>query len=155
MEDSGLDLSEFQKLVIGCCFLFFSLIAFLFALENWKGTVHLLKNSEVAEGSVMANNNRPNQVGDHGVAPMFWFRTLDGKEVVVQSKKFTNFPSWQVGDLVKIRYHRDNPMDAEIESFAHVWLYPVVATLMGIIFGMAAILFLWNVDRKVLESEFS
>ncbi len=149
------DLTEYQKLVIGCCFLFFSLVALLFAIETWKSTFGLLKNSAVVEGTVMANSNQPLQAGDHGVAPIFWFRTPDGKEHVVQSKSFTNFPTWQVGDFVNIRYHRDNPNEAEIYSFSHIWLYPITATIFGLLFGAAAATFLWKVDRKALEAEFS
>lgn len=149
------DLTEYQKLVIGCCFMFFSIVALLFAIETWKSTYLLLNDSSLVEGTVMANTNRPIQTGDHGVAPIFWFRTPDGKEHVVESKSFTNFPTWQVGDIVNIRYNRNNPNEADIYSFSHIWLYPITATIFGLLFGGASFMFLWKVDRKVLESEFS
>jgi hypothetical protein len=140
-----IELSDFQKLVIGCAFSLFSFFAFAFAFNNWRITYSALNNSEVIEGSVMGNSNRPQAVGDHGVAPILWFRTPDGKEWTVQSKNFTNFPTWQPGDLVSIRYHRDDPSQAEIYSFFQFWLYPLVSTLCGILFGVTAVLFLRDI----------
>lgn len=92
----------------------------------------------VASVSAVANEQ------DHTVnyAPTFTFKAEDGRAYSVTSGVASNPPSFAVGQEVQVRYIRNNPVSAEIDSFWQLWLVSVVCGGLGIFFaGIGYLLF--------------
>lgn len=68
---------------------------------------------------------------------MVVFTTAAGEEIRFTSDTGSGTALYAVGDQVPVRYLPDRPHDAEIDGF-QLWLGPVIAASLGIIFGLIA-----------------
>jgi hypothetical protein len=59
--------------------------------------------------------------------PTVSFRTQSGQQITFTSSWGSNY---QVGDLLSVRYHPDNPQGARVDDFGSTWLLPVVLSVM-------------------------
>ena len=75
--------------------------------------------------------------------PKIKFKTDTGREIVFQSDTGSQPPVGQISDTVAVRYNRDNPYQAEINSFISLWGDMLVLAVLGsaLLFVGLAIIF--------------
>jgi hypothetical protein len=74
------------------------------------------------------------QAGKKGTcAPIFSFRTIDGKELINRSSVATSPCPYKIGQTVEVLYDSANPERANINSFIQAWAWEIG---LGVIVGM-------------------
>jgi len=77
-------------------------------------------------------------VTHHESQPVYWpivrFYDRSGNLRDVMESVGTSWKQWQVNQAVPILYAPDNPNAACIDSFATVWMFPLVTVGMGALF---------------------
>ena len=67
-------------------------------------------------------------------APVVAFSSSDGEKHRFTAGWYATDPAYAVGDTVPVRYRRDDPQRAFIDSFAETWLLPLIFAAIGITF---------------------
>jgi len=90
-----------------------------------------------ADGAIIALNC-PNQTKRHGYQclPIFRFTAADRQTYMVESPTGGNASDFKIGDPVKVLYLKDNPQNARIDSFAHLWATPLIFAVLGALIGI-------------------
>jgi hypothetical protein len=73
--------------------------------------------------------------------PVYTFKDSRGAKHSIQSLSGSSPAAYQIGDVVPVIYPRDNPDDAEIDTFLDVWIWPIAMAGFGalvLLFGFAA-----------------
>jgi hypothetical protein len=89
----------------------------------------LMKNSETYRGCVVDNKLRRSSYH-----PVVEYVDKDGNKKIFTSGGASKPPSYSIGDSVTIMVHKKNDMKAEINTFANIWLGPILAGVLGLIF---------------------
>jgi Protein of unknown function (DUF3592) len=89
---------------------------FVASSERTVGTVIDLSRSEDSEGSVT-------------YSPVVRF-TVDGRTIQFTSSSGSSSPP-SVGDRIEVLYDPDDPTDARLAGFLDLWLFPLIAGLIG------------------------
>ena len=72
-------------------------------------------------------------------APTVRFQTANGQQVDFVAGVATSAPP-QVGRSVQVLYQKDNPQKAQIKSFVHLWLGPLVLFFVsGVLFAVSGV----------------
>jgi len=114
------------------------IIAFIFLLISFlifKGKQEFLSNSILVEGKVeeIIDNHRPTTV--YAYTTIIAFYTENNKKIYFSpSVKSNSYPLYSVGEVVKLRYNKNNPSDVEIDGFFSIWLSVIIMGGLGIIF---------------------
>lgn len=123
------DLSRLMR-ILGWAALFWVLLFGGIGGMMALSTQDFLSRAEAAEGTVVRLVER-----DGSYAPVFRFRTRDGREVDATHSVSSNPPMWRVGQTTRLLYDRDAPQTASPDSWTSLWLFPLI-------FGGVAALFL-------------
>jgi hypothetical protein len=114
-------------LVIGLSFLVFGLILVF-------RRVRLLSRSSFAEGKLVAYMK--NTMGDEGwresFLPIIEFRAQDGADYRFTSVAGYSHKKYSEGHTFLVRYDKNNPSEAFIDGFLHMWSGPLAMIVMGI-----------------------
>ena len=108
----------------------FALGAFLLFRRSWRR----VKRWQTTTGTVVdnliytTNNTRFSK-------PTVQFQTTDGRSIVFTSSVGSNGPPRKVGAQVKVIYLPADPEQADIRSFANLWLAPLIALFVGACFA--------------------
>lgn len=88
---------------------------------------------ERADGRIVGYTERMKQhVGDRPqFMPRVSFHPRGGPAVEFQSRMGADPKRWPEGTPVPVAYRADRPQDAEIASWARLWLAPIVIALMA------------------------
>jgi hypothetical protein len=87
-----------------------------------------------------------------GCLPVLRFQTDDGQSHTIRlNDSATNPPKFQVGDTLTVLYERSNPNRATPDSFAQLWIVPVILLGIGLAHGLVGIAALY-VDRRYRKS---
>ena len=88
--------------------------------------------SQKAKGKVIQLVYFPGENGG-GYAPMYQFRTGDGKSIEVLDELSTNPPQFQVGQEIDVLYESRNPEKARINKWLYLYSVPLGVGGMGLI----------------------
>jgi len=88
--------------------------------------------SQKAKGKVIQLVYIPGENGG-GYAPMYQFRTVDGKSIEVLDELSTNPPQFQVGQEIDVLYDSRNPEKARINKWLYLYIVPLGVGGMGLI----------------------
>ena len=97
-----------------------------------------VRDSEVATGIIVALNENRDQ-DETSYFPSVRFSTAAGREVTFQSATADGRGIWKIGDQLPVRYRREQPTIAEIDSVAALWGLPLVLALLGGAFLFAGV----------------
>lgn len=102
-------------MIISCAFAVHTEYFLLHAIRA-KGTIiHMVPVERESDGSVTLE-----------YAPVFSFQTESGQNYSITSNTSTNPPEFRDGDAITVLYSRGNPNGAKLDSFAQLWLTPVI-----------------------------
>jgi hypothetical protein len=119
--------------ILGLLFLVVGGALSALAAKRFADRRAFLRRSEVATGEVIALvESRESE--DHTVRPRVRFQTAHGSRVTFESEAASNPASYDVGAAVRVRYRRDQPQEAEIESFGSLWGSVAVVAVLGAVF---------------------
>jgi hypothetical protein len=82
--------------------------------------------------------------------PIFQFKAANGKSITVTSNIAES--SWRLGGPVRVLYQPDRPENAHIDSFAQLWMLPVVVGVVGAAFSTIPVL---SLIRRFRSDRFS
>jgi len=88
--------------------------------------------AQKAKGKVIQLVYIPGENGG-GYAPMYQFRTVDGKSIEVLDELSTNPPQFQVGQEIDVLYDSRNPEKARINKWLYLYFVPLGVGGMGLI----------------------
>ena len=66
--------------------------------------------------------------------PRVRFRTDSGRDITFESGMGRGGAGWKTGEAVSVRYQRDQPEVAELDSFASLWGPTLLFTLLAVVF---------------------
>ena len=72
--------------------------------------------------------------------PIFQFKAANGTSYTVTSNIAERATSWRLGGPVRVLYQPDRPENAHIDSFAQLWMLPVVVGVVGAAFSTIPVL---------------
>lgn len=81
-----------------------------------KQSLHFIKSSEKASGTVIGLERVPGSDGDTYKA-IFKFRTYNNKEVIYREKSSSSPAAWSVGEDARFAYQRDDPSNAKLLTY--------------------------------------
>lgn len=113
-------------LLVVCPIFFVRTLQFVAGAERVTGTVIDLSRESDSEGTVT-------------FYPVVRFTTADGRTVEFVSSSGSSPPSESVGDRVEVLYDPDDPQDARLTGFFHLWLWPLILGVMGAMFSAVAL----------------
>ena len=85
-------------------------------------------------------------------APVFNFKAADGASYTVSSDAGSSPPGFAVGETVRVLYSQSNPSVAKIDTFAQLWLMPMIFGCLGA-GAIAAGLLLLRLERRRARRE--
>jgi hypothetical protein len=111
---------------------------FLVHAVRTKGTVvQMLPVKRISDGGVTP-----------GCLPEVRFQTEDGQSHTIRlNDSATNPPEFQVGDTLTLLYDRGSPKGATPDSFAQLWIVPVILLGIGVAHGLVGIVLLYFDQR--------
>ena len=101
-------------------------------------TIRFVQGADRAAGTVIELRSEVSD-GDEVFYPVVRFTTAEGRSVEFVSSSGSSPPSESVGDEVEVLYDPDDPNDAQLSGFFHLWLWPLVLGPLGLIFGCFAL----------------
>ena len=110
-------------------------------------TAAFMSRAAKAPGQVIAMERSEGSEKDSAVYhPVFTFVDSAGIVHTQRSSFGSSRYSFEVGELVTIRYDSTTPKHSKMESFQTVWLGPIIVTGFGLLFGGFACfwLFMWT-----------
>lgn len=66
--------------------------------------------------------------------PRVRFRTASGRDITFESGMARGGAGWKTGEVVSVRYQRDQPDVAELDSFASLWGPTFLFALLAVVF---------------------
>jgi hypothetical protein len=127
-------------LLIGLGFVLVSLLPLSGGFLLYRKTARFRKRSIATEGIVCDFQVRETSEGDEVYHPIFRYRARNGHEYTICSDTGTDPPGFKKGQSVGIFYNPDNPADARIDTFAQLWLAPLVLGALGVLFCLVGVL---------------
>jgi hypothetical protein len=86
--------------------------------------------------------------------PIVRFETAEGKTITFDANFRSNPPAYRVGDSVTVVYLPNKPEGAAIKSFLSLWMGPMIAAFIGLIFfgiGASIIAASRRVSRQLVQ----
>jgi len=121
------------------------LVALAFAIY----TAHFIRSSAIAEGKVLSlrevvsHSDDADQHESITYAPVFTFKAADGASYTVSPDMGSSPPGFAVGETVRVLYSPLNPAGARIDTFAQLWLMPMIFGILGVGSTVAGLLLLY------------
>jgi len=106
------------------------LILLLLATFSFRNTLAFIKKSEKTTGTVVSI--RTFQSEEEVYAPVFSYRTKDGRVFSYELDEGTNPPSWEIGETETILYDPDNPSRARLYTYFRLFMWTVVLISIGL-----------------------
>jgi len=121
---------------------FFSIGAALsiVASRHFIRRLAFIRSSAVVPGVVVAlREERDGMETQRFRYPRVRFRTAAGHDTTFESGMARGGAAWRTGEIVSVRYQRDQPEVAELDSFASLWGPTLLfALLAGVFVGVGA-----------------
>jgi hypothetical protein len=113
-----------------------------FAVKRLIETVVFIRTSQQTGGKVVSLSTSRNSDGKTMYMPVVEFTTGAEKKIRFTSTIAASPPSYQVGEIARVRYLSKNPQAAKIDSFAELWLVTLILSVIGVVcLAVAALLF--------------
>ncbi|HEY2016491.1 MAG TPA: DUF3592 domain-containing protein [Bryobacteraceae bacterium] len=114
-------------------------------------TRHFVETARTADGLVIGNVWNRGSKGGGSYHARVRFQAGDGRELIFVSAYGTSPPAFPTGGHVEVLYDPEDPANARINTFAALWIFPVIFLGMGLLFvlcGSAPLAWQRHVDRR-------
>jgi len=126
----------------GCAWLIVGIFAgtgplvLLLGLISAVRTGIFLATSLATDGDVIDLQPVRGSRGGYSYAPVFRFTADDGQIYIVTSKTSTRPAAFGRGERVKVLFDKGHPESAKIATFLQLWMFPMVAGVVGGAFSL-------------------
>ena len=138
--------------IVGSVFFFIGLVFIVVGGIFYYNTHTFLARSEATTGKVVRLIQGYSQSSNGGSSVLFYpvvrFETQTGDIIDFQSR-IGSRPAHRIGDIVRVRYLKEDPHQARIDTFFQLWFLSLLFGGLGFFFGMAGSLMLLAVFRAV------
>jgi len=136
-----------RSLFLGALFLLLagSVLLAIAAFLTWR-TYGYIDRSQTASGTITAlvpvhSTESDDNSENVTYAPVFTFKTVEGRTVSVTSHSSSNPPGFDPGDSVTVLYDPADPAQAQIDTVWQLWGVPLLLGGMGAFFFFIAAAF--------------
>lgn len=119
------------------------------AFVVWMRTREFISKAQETKGIVIRMLSKRGSKGGIIYAPVFQFRTIDGRTIEVEESMYSKPPQFQEGQSVDILYDPQNPEKARVKKWANLYFLPLVLGGMGAIFIVIGIVSLISYIRAL------
>ncbi len=105
--------------------LFLGAVLLIAGLLFFRQTVRFIRESERAVAEVIEVERVKDSDGDT-FRPIFRYRTLSGREVILRPTGSSSPSGWNVGDQANVAYSADKPEDAIVLTYFRAFALPVI-----------------------------
>ncbi len=105
------------------------------AVFVWMRTRKFINEAQETKGTVIRMLSKRGSKGGTIYAPVFQFRTIDGRTIEVEESLYSKPPQFQEGQSVDILYDPQNPEKARVKKWMNLYFVPVVLGGMGGVFA--------------------
>lgn len=125
-----------------------SVLMLLIAFFASFGNITRTANERTASGLVVdvakerVYIDRQREIIEEYYYPVVRFTAGDGRTRELKMSEGSNWPDYETGDEVIVRYNPQKPLEARIDSFgsnALMWVLPVITGILGLAFGGAVL----------------
>ncbi len=121
---------------------FFLIGAGLSIVAGWffMRRLAFIRSSAVAPGVVVALREEHDGMETQRFRyPRVRFRSASGRDTTFESGMSRGGAAWKIGEVVSVRYRRDQPQVAELDSFVSLWGATLLFALLALVFvGLGA-----------------
>ena len=128
--------------IVKYIFLTIGLIFLAGALYFYLSKQDFLKKANIAQGTVIELVRKKTDKSTT-YSPVILFTTKEGNEIKFTSSISSSPPSYNEGERVEVLYDPKNPKEASINSFASLWIGPLVLGVLGIVFFLIGFFIVW------------
>jgi hypothetical protein len=104
------------------------------AVVIWMRTREFISKAQETKGTVVRMLSKSGSKGGIIYAPVYQFRTIDGRTIEVEESIYSKPPQFQEGQSVDILYEPQNPEGARVKKWMNLYSLPLVLGGMGVIF---------------------
>ena len=126
---------QFRKMgVLAGIFTVAGLALLAFGVISIPGTISLVINSEMTEGTVVGVSQHQQMEGGPTYAPTVTFVTKDGRSIRFTSNVSSGSWKDRIGESVTVRYDPADPTNARIDSLFQLWGRSIIPIALGLAF---------------------
>lgn len=123
-----------SNLILNLAFGAMGLLVIGIAIVVWMRTREFISKAQETKGVVIRMLSKPGSKGGIIYAPVYQFRTMDGRTIEVEESTYSKPPQFQEGQSVYILYDPQNPEEARVKNWMNLYFLPLVLAGMGMIF---------------------
>ncbi len=124
-------------------FLVLGVVFLLVAAVTLVLTLRFVVGAERTTGTVVGLSRETDSEGDVFFFPTVRFTTSDERTIVFRSSSGSGSPP-RLGDRIDVLYDPDDPQDARLSGFFHLWLAPIVFGFIGAVATSVSLVILWR-----------
>ncbi len=108
---------------------------------TYRHTFDFVENALMAQGTVtdLTRSARSGSSGSDTYRPVVTFHDHEGQLVEFVSGVGSSPPAYRKGEVVEVLFLKEDPQDAEINSFFNLWFLPVLLSGMGAVFTLVGL----------------
>ncbi|MUG98955.1 DUF3592 domain-containing protein [Scytonema sp. UIC 10036] len=118
--------SSLTSTALTCIGILVASVGITTGLDNYS----FVKRAVSTQGTVIDNLLDSTHRSD-SYYPLVKFTTRTGETIVFESKVGSNSPEYKKGEQVKIFYHPQKPNAAMINTWIHLWFFPMIFSASG------------------------
>jgi hypothetical protein len=126
-------------------FLAIGVVTLIVGAVMFVRTVQFVADAKRATGTVVDLSRERDSEGDVSFYPVVRFTAGTGETIVFVSSSGSSPASETPGDRVEVLYDPDDPYDAKLSGFLHLWLPAAIFPGVGAVFIAAA----WYLRRRL------
>ncbi len=109
-----------------CIGILFATVGITTGLNN-----HSFVKKAISTQGIVINNLHDSTKSSNSYYPLVKFTTRTGETVVFESKVGSSSPEYTKGERVEILYHPQKPNAAMINTWIHLWFFPMILSGTG------------------------
>jgi Protein of unknown function (DUF3592) len=123
-----------SNLILNLAFGAMGLLFIGIAFVVWMRTREFISKAQETKGIVVRMLSKSGSKGGIIYAPVYQFRTIDGRTIEVEESIYSKPPQFQEGQSVDILYDPQNPEKARVKKWMNLYFPTIVLAGMGVIF---------------------
>jgi hypothetical protein len=106
----------------------------LIAIGSSTPTAKFVLNSAATDGRIVELERVPSRRYGYVYLPVFRFTANDGQSHMIRANSNTSLFPFKPGDTIRVRYLKDHPETARIDTIAQLWMPQLILAVLGAAF---------------------